>query len=142
MLIKKIVSASVAVVLVAGTFVTTALAQTYQHKEESYSYTYKGNEMQTMISGSTSGASTQASNSTGKYERYIEVVVTEKNFKTNAKTKSNQSTITTVNAGTGCGIPRDYDNSNLYYVHQSLMKPGEEISFTIDSTYNVVYQEN
>ncbi len=141
MLIKKIISASVAVILVVGTSVTTVMAQKYQHKEETYSYTYKGNEMQTMISGSTSGASTQASNSTGKYERYIEVCVTERNAETGAAIKSNASTITTKNAGTGCGIPRDYDSSKFYYVHQSLLKPSAENSYTIDSTYNEVWQQ-
>jgi len=141
-MIKKIITAALAVTLTVGVAVTSAMAATYQHKNEAYSHTETGNEMKTMISGSTTGASTQASNSTGKYSRYIAVCVMEKNALTNATIKSNDATITTTNAGTGCGISRDYDNSYLYYVHQSLMTPGQSISFTIDSTYNIVRQES
>lgn len=140
-MIKKIITAALAVTLTVGVAVTSAMAVDYQHKNEAYTHTETGNEMKTTISGSTTGASTQASNSTGKYSRYIEVSIMEKNKENNTTTKSNDATITTTNSGTGCGISRDYDESKLYYVHQSLMRPSVTVSFTIDSTYNIVYQD-
>lgn len=140
-MLKKIIAAALAAVLTAGIAVTSVLAADYHHKNESYSYTYTGNEMKTTISASTTGASTQASNSTGKYSRYIEVSVMERDKDTHAIYKSNDASITTTNAGTGCGIQRNASNSSVYYHHMSLMTPGVDISFTIDSTSNRVYQD-
>lgn len=144
-MLKKIIAAALAVVLTAGVAVTSAMAtsfsQMYQHKNASYNYTYTGNDMKTTINGSLSSASTSASNSTGKYSRYIEVCVMERDLQTHAILKNNDANVTTTNAGTGCGIQRNASNSNVYYQHMSLIKPSVENSYVIDSTNNFVYQK-
>lgn len=43
-MLKKIIAAALAVVLTTGVAVTSAMAAIYQHKNETYSYTYTGNE--------------------------------------------------------------------------------------------------
>ena len=141
-MIKKIITAALAVTLTVGVAVTSAMAVDYQHKNEAYSYTVNGNEMKTTISGSTGSASTQASNSTGKYSRYIEVSLMERDAEHHTIYKSTDNYITTTNAGTGCGMQRNASNPDLYYHHTSLMTPGQSISFTIDSTNYRIYQEN
>lgn len=141
MLIRKIVSASVAVVLAAGTFVTTAFAQTYQHKGESYSYSIKSNDMVTSVSGGQYNATTSAGISSGGNSRYLEVAVFEKDVDTGKTLDYADDSITSKNAGTGCTISRDYDSKGVFYVHQSLIKPSADNSYTISSTNTIIRQD-
>lgn len=136
---KKIVSITLLSIMTMLVLSTTAMAVTLNKYYLAYNYSGTGNEMKWVVKGTETKVRTKATNPTS-YSRYVEAVVTKRQRGTGKYISSKSDTNTGKQMYANAAMSRTLSNSNIYYVHQALLKPSVTNSYTIDSIYYEIYQ--
>lgn len=145
MFIKKIVAGMVTLIIVSSLIATSIIssAEKYTRKEAyNNAYTYSGTAeyMKWTFNGTLSGVSTSVSNSNGKASRYFITSVGSYYATNNTEITSLSNSVTTTNAGTGVGMPREPKNKYIYYRHEAICKTDKENLQNIADIIYRVYQ--
>lgn len=138
---KKIVALLTVLTIICTAAITSAFA--YTRKEaygQDYQYTGTNSNVKWTFSGTSSTASTNASNSSGTVSKYMYVYVGRHYAEGNVCLNYQESDIETPNAGAGVGIQRDRTNDKVYYKHVVIIKTDSENQLNIAEHDYRVYQ--